>query len=87
MGANASSCTTRDVSGGLSIMVGWMKYPEEFSIEPSRVVQEEAFAPILPVLKWSDEDDVLERANALEIQKSSRLSLQVQLSGFQYQYC
>ncbi|KAJ5163919.1 Aldehyde dehydrogenase N-terminal [Penicillium coprophilum] len=34
--------------------------------ETSRVVQEEPFAPILPVLKWSDEDDVLERANALE---------------------
>ncbi|CAG8109259.1 unnamed protein product, partial [Penicillium nalgiovense] len=32
----------------------------------SRVVQEEPFAPILPVLKWSEEDDVLERANALE---------------------
>ncbi|EKV06654.1 Aldehyde dehydrogenase, putative [Penicillium digitatum] len=34
--------------------------------ETSRVVQEEPFAPILPVLKWSDEDDVLERANASE---------------------
>lgn len=34
--------------------------------ETSRVVQEEPFAPILPVMKWSDEDDVIERANALE---------------------
>ncbi|CAI7649156.1 unnamed protein product [Penicillium discolor] len=34
--------------------------------ETSRVVQEEPFAPILPVMKWSDEEDVLERANALE---------------------
>lgn len=34
--------------------------------ETSRVVQEEPFAPILPVLKWSDEDDVIGRANALE---------------------
>ncbi|KAJ5513777.1 Aldehyde/histidinol dehydrogenase [Penicillium fimorum] len=34
--------------------------------ETSRVVQEEPFAPILPILKWSDEDEVLERANALE---------------------
>lgn len=34
--------------------------------EGSRVVQEEAFAPILPVLKWSDEDDVIQRANALK---------------------
>lgn len=29
----------------------------------SRVVQEEPFAPILPLLKWSDETDVLARAN------------------------
>lgn len=34
--------------------------------ENSRVVQDEAFAPILPVLKWSDEADVIERANASE---------------------
>ncbi|KAJ6153573.1 hypothetical protein N7470_006532 [Penicillium chermesinum] len=34
--------------------------------ENSRVVQEEPFAPILPVLKWSDEADVIERANAHE---------------------
>lgn len=34
--------------------------------ESSRVVQEEPFAPILPVMKWSDEDDVIEKANALE---------------------
>lgn len=32
--------------------------------ESSRVVQEEPFAPILPVIKWSDEDDVIEKANA-----------------------
>ncbi|PYH92653.1 aldehyde dehydrogenase [Aspergillus ellipticus CBS 707.79] len=31
--------------------------------ENSRVVQEEAFGPILPVLKWSDEADVIARAN------------------------
>ncbi|KAL4877826.1 Aldehyde/histidinol dehydrogenase [Aspergillus karnatakaensis] len=34
--------------------------------ESSRVVQEEPFAPILPVLKWDDEDDVIARANASE---------------------
>ena len=33
--------------------------------ESSRVVQEEPFAPILPIMKWSNEDDVLEKANAL----------------------
>lgn len=31
--------------------------------EQSRVVQEEAFGPILPMLKFSDIDDVIERAN------------------------
>lgn len=35
--------------------------------ETSRVVQEEPFAPILPILKWSDEDDVLARANDTEM--------------------
>ncbi|KAL5366108.1 Aldehyde/histidinol dehydrogenase [Aspergillus floccosus] len=32
----------------------------------ARVVQEEAFALILPVMKWSDEEDVVKKANALE---------------------
>ena len=31
--------------------------------ENARIVQEEPFGPIIPLLKWSDEDDVLERAN------------------------
>ncbi|KAJ0421156.1 aldehyde dehydrogenase [Aspergillus carlsbadensis] len=34
--------------------------------ETSRVVQDEPFAPILPILKWSDEEDVLTRANGVE---------------------
>lgn len=34
--------------------------------EDSRVVTEEAFGPIVPLLKWSDEDDVVARANALK---------------------
>ncbi|ABS62646.1 aldehyde dehydrogenase [Parvibaculum lavamentivorans DS-1] len=34
--------------------------------EDSRVVQEEAFGPILPMLKFSDIDDVIDRANASE---------------------
>lgn len=34
--------------------------------EDSRIVVEEPFAPIVPLLKWSDEDDVLDRANGLE---------------------
>lgn len=31
--------------------------------EKSRIVTEEPFGPILPMLKWSDEDDVIARAN------------------------
>tara|TARA_R110001592_G_scaffold190887_1_gene436934 strand:+ start:8711 stop:10147 length:1437 start_codon:yes stop_codon:yes gene_type:complete len=31
--------------------------------EDSRIVQEEPFGPILPLLKWSDEQDVIARAN------------------------
>ncbi|GAB5459048.1 MAG: aldehyde dehydrogenase family protein [Henriciella sp.] len=34
--------------------------------EESRVVQEEAFGPILPMLKFSDVDDVVDRANKSE---------------------
>jgi acyl-CoA reductase-like NAD-dependent aldehyde dehydrogenase len=34
--------------------------------EDSRVVQEEAFGPILPMLKFSQIDDVIDRANASE---------------------
>jgi acyl-CoA reductase-like NAD-dependent aldehyde dehydrogenase len=33
--------------------------------EDSRIVVEEPFGPIVPLLKWTDEDDVLDRANAL----------------------
>ncbi len=34
--------------------------------EDSRIVQEEPFGPILPLLKWSDEEDVIARANNTE---------------------
>lgn len=34
--------------------------------ESSRVVQEEAFGPILPMIKFDDIDDVIDRANASE---------------------
>ncbi|RFU34291.1 hypothetical protein B7463_g2077, partial [Scytalidium lignicola] len=34
--------------------------------DDSRIVVEEPFGPIIPMLKWSDETDVLERANSLE---------------------
>lgn len=32
--------------------------------EDSRIVVEEPFGPIVPLLKWSDEDDAVARANA-----------------------
>ncbi|AEO71223.1 uncharacterized protein THITE_2123393 [Thermothielavioides terrestris NRRL 8126] len=31
--------------------------------EDSRLVQEEQFGPVLPILSWSDEDDVIRRSN------------------------
>jgi acyl-CoA reductase-like NAD-dependent aldehyde dehydrogenase len=34
--------------------------------EDSRVVREEAFGPVLPLLKFSDIDDVIQRANDSE---------------------
>jgi acyl-CoA reductase-like NAD-dependent aldehyde dehydrogenase len=33
-------------------------------LDDSRIVTEEPFGPIIPMLKWSDEADVLERANS-----------------------
>ncbi|KAH7310531.1 Aldehyde/histidinol dehydrogenase [Stachybotrys elegans] len=35
--------------------------------EDSRIVVEEPFGPIVPLLKWSDEDDVISRANDSEL--------------------
>ncbi|MAJ61889.1 MAG: aldehyde dehydrogenase [bacterium TMED88] len=34
--------------------------------DDSRVVREEPFGPILPILKWKDDDEVIERANDSE---------------------
>ncbi|RJE20996.1 Aldehyde dehydrogenase [Aspergillus sclerotialis] len=55
----------------------------------SRVVVEEPFAPILPLLKWSDENDVIARANdsqtglgasvwSSDIDRANRMALQLQ---------
>jgi len=33
--------------------------------EDSRIVVEEPFGPIVPLIKWSDDNDVIDRANAL----------------------
>ena len=49
-------------SGGYFIPVTIVDNPPE----SSRVVQEEAFGPILPMLKFSDIDDVISRANDSE---------------------
>lgn len=56
------------LGGSIEASEGYFIHPTIIANPPelSRVVQEEAFAPILPVLKWSDEADVIERANALE---------------------
>lgn len=35
--------------------------------EDSEIVQTEPFGPIVPLLKWSSEDDVIERANASDL--------------------
>lgn len=49
------------------------QFPKGFFMQPtiidnppenSRIVQEEPFGPIVPLLKWSNEEDVLKRANA-----------------------
>ncbi|QRV73792.1 aldehyde dehydrogenase family protein [Ceratobasidium sp. AG-Ba] len=34
--------------------------------EDARIVQEEQFGPIVPLLRWSDEEDVVRRANATQ---------------------
>ncbi len=49
-------------NGGYFIPVTIVDNPPE----SARVVQEEAFGPILPMLKFSDVDDVVARANASE---------------------
>ncbi|KAJ5281974.1 Aldehyde dehydrogenase N-terminal [Penicillium angulare] len=56
------------LGGAIQDSTGYFIHPTIIDNPPEncRVVQEEPFAPILPVLKWSDEEDVIERANALE---------------------
>jgi acyl-CoA reductase-like NAD-dependent aldehyde dehydrogenase len=49
-------------NGGFFVPVTLVDNPPE----NSRVVQEEAFGPVLPLLKFSDIDDVIDRANASE---------------------
>ena len=49
-------------NGGYFIPVTIVDNPPE----QSRVVQEEAFGPILPMMKFSSADDVIDRANASE---------------------
>ena len=51
-----------DEPDGLFIPVTLIDNPPE----GSRIVQEEQFGPILPLLQWSDEADVIARANASE---------------------
>lgn len=48
-----------ETSGGYFINPTIIDNPDE----NSKIVVEEPFGPILPILKWSDEEDVIERAN------------------------
>lgn len=67
-----SSITTENLKavlgGSIEDSHGYYIHPTIIDNPPegSRVVQEEPFAPILPVMKWSDEDDVIKKANALD---------------------
>ncbi|KAJ5771588.1 Aldehyde dehydrogenase N-terminal [Penicillium odoratum] len=56
------------LGGSIQDSAGYFIHPTIIDNPPenSRIVQEEPFAPILPVMKWSDEDDVIGKANALE---------------------
>ncbi|KAJ5949789.1 hypothetical protein N7454_001373 [Penicillium verhagenii] len=56
------------LGGSIQESTGYFIHPTILDNPPedSRVVQEEPFAPILPIMKWSDEEDVLAKANALE---------------------
>ncbi|KAI1817449.1 aldehyde dehydrogenase [Poronia punctata] len=57
--------STRPVEG----MKGYYIAPTVIDNPPedSPIVAEEQFAPILPVMKWSDESDVIRRANGTEL--------------------
>ncbi|QRV98482.1 aldehyde dehydrogenase family protein [Ceratobasidium sp. AG-Ba] len=46
-------------TNGLFVPVSFVDNPPE----DSKIVQEEPFGPIVPLLKWSDEKDVIKRAN------------------------
>ena len=61
-GLNVIECSTMPESDGYFIPVTIVDNPPE----ETRVVQEEAFGPILPMLKFKDVDDVIARANDSE---------------------
>ncbi|OJZ92899.1 hypothetical protein ASPFODRAFT_122574 [Aspergillus luchuensis CBS 106.47] len=53
------------LGGSITESEGYFVTPTIIDNPPdnSRVVQEEPFGPILPLMKWSDEDEVIARAN------------------------
>ena len=61
-GLNVIECSEMPQAEGYFIPITIVDNPPE----DSRVVQEEAFGPILPMLKFSDVDEVIERANDSE---------------------
>lgn len=54
------SASTKGPEGGFFLPPTLIDNPPD----SSRIVTEEQFGPIVPLLKWSDEDDVVRRANA-----------------------
>ncbi|GFF36125.1 hypothetical protein IFM46972_04782 [Aspergillus udagawae] len=60
---------TPALCGNIQDSAGYFIHPTIVDNPPesSRVVQEERFAPILPMLRWSDEDNVIARANDTEM--------------------
>jgi acyl-CoA reductase-like NAD-dependent aldehyde dehydrogenase len=53
----------KEKSGGYYIKPTIIDNPPE----ESRIVQEEPFGPILPILSWENEDEVIDRANGLDL--------------------
>jgi acyl-CoA reductase-like NAD-dependent aldehyde dehydrogenase len=60
---------TPALCGNIQDSAGYFIHPTIVDNPPesSPVVQEERFAPILPMLRWSDEDNVIARANDTEM--------------------
>lgn len=65
IGSIASENLTIALDGKIEGPEGYFIHPVIVDNPPetSRVVVEEPFAPIIPLMKWSEEDDMIARAN------------------------